>query len=295
MLTHPARLDQVIRLADGRDLGYAEYGPVSGPALFLFHGLPGSRLAVPEMWPDDPVAFRIIAPDRPGAGASTFQPGRRLTDWAVDIRRLADSLGIGRFLVAGFSGGGPHALAVAHSLPDRVIAAGSISGAGPIDTPGALKGMNRVNRLIFQLARNAPGALRPLAAQHARQTKRHPAKVFDKTARDRNLPEADRAAMSSARMRELDTIAASEPFRQGVSGFVHEAHMYARPWGFDLAAIEPPVFIWHGDADANVPVAMARYLAARIPASRLTVYRGEGHLIVPKHWTEILATLLSVP
>ena len=40
---------------------------------------------------------------------------------------------------------------------------------------------------------------------------------------------------------------------------------------------------------------MARYLAARIPASRLTVYRGEGHLIVPKHWTEILATLLSVP
>ena len=80
MLTRPARLDQVIRLTDGRSLGYAEYGPVSGPALFLFHGLPGSRLAVPEMWPEDPVAIRIIAPDRPGAGASTFQPGRCLTD-----------------------------------------------------------------------------------------------------------------------------------------------------------------------------------------------------------------------
>ena len=44
--TRQARLDQVIRLADGRVLGYAEYGPVAGPPLFLFHGLPGSRLAV---------------------------------------------------------------------------------------------------------------------------------------------------------------------------------------------------------------------------------------------------------
>jgi pimeloyl-ACP methyl ester carboxylesterase len=294
MLTRPARLDQVIRLADGRMLGYAEYGPAAGPPLFLFHGLPGSRLAVPEMWPEDPVAVRVIAPDRPGAGSSAFQPGRRLTDWAGDIGQLADSLGIERFLVAGFSGGGPHALAVAHGLPDRVIAAGSISGAGPVDTPGALEGMNRVNRLIFWLARNAPAALWPLAAQHARLTKRHPAKVFDKAARDRNLPEADRAAMASLRMRELDTVAAPEAFRQGVRGFIHEARIHVQPWGFDPAAIKPPVFIWHGDEDANVPVAMAQHLAARIPDGRLTIYRGEGHLIVPEHWTEILTALLSV-
>ncbi|MGH3256168.1 MAG: alpha/beta fold hydrolase [Streptosporangiaceae bacterium] len=113
-------------------LGYAEYGPAAGPPLFLFHGLPGSRLAVPEMWPEDPVAVRVIAPDRPGVGSSAFQPGRRLTDWAADIGQLADSLGMERFLVAGFSGGGPHALAVAHSLPDRVIAAGSISGGAAV-------------------------------------------------------------------------------------------------------------------------------------------------------------------
>ena len=135
VLTRQARLDQVIRLADGRVLGYAEYGPVAGPSLFLFHGLPGSRLAVAEMWPEDPVAVRVIAPDRPGAGSSAFQPGRRLTNWADDVRQLADSLGIKRFLVAGFSGGGPHALAVAHGLPDRVIAAGSISVPGR-STPG---------------------------------------------------------------------------------------------------------------------------------------------------------------
>ena len=294
MLTRPARVDQVVRLADGRDLGYAEYGPVAGPSLFVFHGLPGSRLAVPEMWPEDPVTARVIAPDRPGVGSSAFQPGRRLTDWAGDIRQLADALGIERFLVAGFSGGGPHALAVAHALPGRVIAAGSISGAGPLDTPDALAGMNRVNRLVFWLARSAPAGLWPLAAQHARATKRHPAKVFEAAARDRKLPEADRAAMARPRMRDLGPRSAPEAFRQGVRGFVDEARIVAQPWGFDPSAIKPPVFLWHGADDANVPVAMARHLAARIPGSTLTVYRDEGHLIVPEHWTEVLDTLLSV-
>jgi pimeloyl-ACP methyl ester carboxylesterase len=66
-----------------------------------------------------------------------------------------------------------------------------------------------------------------------------------------------------------------------------------QPWGFDPATIKPSVCIWHGDEDANVPVAMARDLAARIPDSNLTIYRGEGHFIVPKHWDEILAALLS--
>jgi pimeloyl-ACP methyl ester carboxylesterase len=293
MVPRAARLDQVVHLSDGRVLGYAEYGAPSGPPLFLFHGLPGSRLDAPQMWPGEPAAVRIIAPDRPGFGASTLQAGRGLTDWADDVRQLADSLDIERFLVAGFSGGGPHALAVAHGLPDRVIAAGSISGAGPIDTPDALVGMNRVNRLIFRVARKAPPALGLLVAPHAYLVKRQPGRVVDRSADDKRLPEADREAMTSPRQRELMIMAAPEAFRQGIRGLVHEAHICAGPWGFDPAAIKPPVFIWHGDRDTNVPLHMAQQLAARIPDSRLTIYQGEGHLIVPKHWTEILTALVS--
>ena len=74
MQAQAGRLDQAIRLADGRVLGYAEYGLAAGTPLFLFHGLPGSRLAIPEMWPEDPATVRVIAPDRPGMGRSTFQP-----------------------------------------------------------------------------------------------------------------------------------------------------------------------------------------------------------------------------
>jgi len=296
VLTQVTRLDQSVHLADGRVLGYAEYGPPEGPPLFLFHGLPGSRLAAAEMWPGEPDTVRVIAPDRPGMGTSTFQPGRRLTDWPDDVRQLADSLRIQRFLVAGFSGGGPHALAVAHGLPDRVIAVASIAGAGPIGTRDgrkALKQANPANRLIFALARKAPGLLWPLIAQHAYAVRRHPGKVLDSAARDKSLPEADRQVMTGPALRERMMAAASEAFRQGVRGAIHEAHICARPWGFDPAAIKPPVHIWHGDQDTNVPVAMARYLAGRILGSSVTIYPGEGHLIVPKHWDEILGALLS--
>jgi pimeloyl-ACP methyl ester carboxylesterase len=302
MLTRATRVDRTVRLADGRVLGYAEYGSADGPPLFLFHGLPGSRLAAPEMWPGEPGTVqepgrvRVIAPDRPGMGESSFQPGRRLTGWADDVRQLADSLEIQRFLAAGFSGGGPHALAVAHGLPERVIAVGSIAGAGMIgarDAREALRHANPTNRLIFALARRAPRLLWPLMAQHASAVRRQPGKVIDSAARDRRLPESDRQAMTDPGLRERMMAAASEAFRQGVRGAVHEAHICAKPWGFDPAAIQPPVYLWHGDQDTNVPVAMAQHLADRIPDSSLTIYPGEGHLIVPRHWDEILATLLS--
>jgi pimeloyl-ACP methyl ester carboxylesterase len=184
-------------------------------------------------------------------------------------------------------------------LPGRVIAVGSIAGAGPIDARDArdareaLKQANPANRLIFALARKAPGLLWPLIAHHASAVRRHPAKVIDGATRDASLPEADRRAMTGPALRERMLAAASEAFRQGVRGTVLEAHICALPWGFDPADIKVPVHIWHGDQDTNVPVAMARHLAGRIPGSSLTTYPGEGHLIVPKHWGEILASLLS--
>jgi pimeloyl-ACP methyl ester carboxylesterase len=297
VLAQAARTDQAVHLSDGRVLGYAEYGPATGAPLFMFHGLPGSRLAVPEMWPAEPATVRVIAPDRPGMGISTFQPGRCLTDWADDVGELADALGIRRFLVAGFSGGGPYALAVAHGLPDRVIAAGSIAGGGPTDTRDArhaLRRANPANRLIFTLARKTPELLWPLIAQHAYSIKHRPAKVLAAATRARSLPEADRQAMTEPRLRDQIVMAAPEAFRQGVRGTVHDARICVQPWGFDLTTIKPPVRIWHGDRDTNVPVEVGQYLAERIPGSSLTIYPSEGHLIVPKHWGEILAELLSI-
>ena len=288
-----ALLDQVAVLSDGRSIGYAEYGEPDKPALFLFHGLPGSRRDIPEMWTTTPTNVRIIAPDRPGFGLSTFRSFAQLADWAQDVRQLADTLGIEQFYVAGFSGGGPHALSVAHHLPDRVIAAASISGAGMLSDPDNRKGMNAVNKVIFALARRTPALLWLIAEPQARQIKRNPAKVIDKTASNKHVPEADRAVMSDPRTRQTMIDAAPEMFRQGVRGFIQDAHLAVSPWGFDPAAIQSPVTFWHGDVDKNVPIDSMKRLASKISRSSVTVYPGEGHLIVPRHWDEIINKLLS--
>ena len=289
----PTRIAEVLRLSSGRDLGYAEYGVRGSTPLLVFHGLPGSRLDAPEMWTSDPTDLWIIAPDRSGVGLSTFHPNRRLLDWADDVRELCDSLGIDRFLVAGFSGGGPHALAVAHGLPERVIAVASIAGVGMLDNRASLVGMNRVNRVVFTLARRAPRALWLVAAPHARQVKRNPAKAIDAAAKDKHLPQSDRDVMANVHTRAAMIAAGPEAFRQGVRGFIQEAHVVVSPWGFDPSAIAAPVSFWQGAMDTNVPIESVRRLAESIPNSTLHVLPGEGHLIVPRHWSEIVGELRS--
>jgi len=100
----------VLRLNDGRLLGYAEFGDPGGTPVMFFHGFPGSRLeGALGHEAAERAAVRMICIDRPGMGLSTFQPGRRMLDWPADVAALADALGIGRFAVGGVSGGGPYA------------------------------------------------------------------------------------------------------------------------------------------------------------------------------------------
>jgi pimeloyl-ACP methyl ester carboxylesterase len=63
-------------------------------------------------------------------------PGRRVADAAGDVRAVADQLGVDRFCVVGRSGGGPHALACAALLPDRVMRAAVLVGLAPADAVG---------------------------------------------------------------------------------------------------------------------------------------------------------------
>src|SRR5690242_10978716 len=123
------RDSHVTVLPDGRDLGWMELGTSSGSPVFAFHGTPGSRLQFEiDDAPIRAAGLRLICPDRPGYGLSTFQPGRRLTDWPADVAYLADHLDIDRFAVLGTSGGGPHAAVCAALLGNRVTAAAIVSG-----------------------------------------------------------------------------------------------------------------------------------------------------------------------
>jgi len=97
----------VLRLPDGRRVGYAEYGDPDGLPVFALHGTPGSRFmfALTNEGAQER-GLRLIAPERPGYGLSEFRHADSLGDIAADVVALADALGIGRCAIIGVSGGG---------------------------------------------------------------------------------------------------------------------------------------------------------------------------------------------
>jgi len=290
------RTAQTITLRDGRTLGYAEYGDPNGKPLFWFHGFPGCRLDGKLVEEAAAAAdVRVIAPDRPGMGLSTFQPARTFLDWPGDVRQLADSLGLERFAVAGISGGGPYAAVCALKLADRLTAAGIISGVGPLRAKRATKGMSRQNRALFWLGRHTP--LLPegvmwIQSVRVRQA-RKPERLL--TQMKRSFAEVDRPYLDRPEIRDALLSEVKEAFRQGSRGPAYELRLYSHRWGFRLRDITMPVHLWQGEADTNVPVSMARYLAKMIPHCRATFYPGEGHLMAIDRMPEILAALFAAP
>ena len=74
-----------------------------------------------------------------------------------------------------------------------------------------------------------------------------------------------------------------EAMKQGTRGAHHESLLTVTDWGFHLNDIQMPVQIWHGEADKNIPVEMARYAATTIPnlagrADSLTRIKGSSEL-----------------
>ena len=128
-----------VTLADGRLLGFDDFGDPEGAPVLFFHGFGSSRVV---RHPDDDIAAelgaRIIAVDRPGIGLSTRQPGRRVTDLPRDIAELLDILDIERCAVLAWSGGGPYALACAWQMPEKFNVVGLISAPAPLSgAPGS--------------------------------------------------------------------------------------------------------------------------------------------------------------
>lgn len=289
-----ARTDDLLRhlLPDGRTLAVHSYGAPDGSPCVYVPGTPASGLAG-ELYDDAArtAGVRLLSVDKPGYGGSTYQRRRTLVGFAADIEHLADSLGMGRFAVIGESGGGPHALAVAHSLPSRVTLAVVAAGMGPADDPAVLAGMKPENRRLVGLARRGSWAVRLPMAQ-TRRALRSPG-------RRERLVAATLAAAGSGDARALREMAAvddvtavaRDALRHSSRGAAQELALLARPWGFDPADIRCPVQLWHGSEDVNVPAPVAEGLARQIPGAVVRLFAGEGHAVC---WSQRHAVMTSV-
>jgi pimeloyl-ACP methyl ester carboxylesterase len=285
-------IDRQIRLHDGRQLAYAEYGDLNGKPVLLIQGTPSTRLMHPDESTTYELGVRLIMFDRPGFGLSDYQPNRLLMDYPNDLAELADALGITRFAVAGISGGGPYTAATAYALSDRVTAAAFISAAGPADAPHALDGITPVRRIGYWLARYAPALVQPMLWL-TNNPQRDPQQFFARYTV--HNPPADQAILARPEIRAMMIANYAEATRQGLRGFARELWIVARPWGFPLRDIGVPVHIWHGEADNSTPISMARYIASMIPDCRATYLPRAGHMFLfePERWREMLGALVN--
>jgi pimeloyl-ACP methyl ester carboxylesterase len=281
---------RVMDLPDGRELAWIELGDTKDPAVFVFHGTPGSRLQVSfDELAINAARVRFIAVDRPGFGHSAFQRVRRLADWASDISCLADHLHIDRFSVVGISGGGPHAAACARFLPDRVSGAGIVSGVGPLAEPGSEDEMMAFNRLVTRLARQSHYLVYPLFAFSTSLFRRWPEMSIRATSGQ--LSSSDIEIMSRPEVRSAYIDSYRRAPTTSALAAAQDFSLFARGWGFRLEDITLPVHVWHGDDDRNVPISHGHLQAERIPGARMHDCPGEGHLLGLDRLEEILRTV----
>ena len=272
----------------GNDIvGVYEYGDKDGRPVLVFHGVPacGAGFA----WADEPArarGLRLIAPDRPGVGLSTGRAaGYAVKHYPPMMSALADTLGIGRFAVFGYSGGGPYAVACAMALPERVTHAAVAAGVGQVGAWATLADFAKTDRQFMEMAERHPrraAVMLSIAGRAARLAPRLAMKSFAK-----ELSTRDRAVLEEGGPPAEQIALFTQAFLRGAGGVVADYQALAKPWGFDVGPTPVPVSVWHGDADTMVPLAHSRALVDRMPSASMTVWQGEGHLGTISHIGEI--------
>jgi pimeloyl-ACP methyl ester carboxylesterase len=278
-------------MPDGRELAFEEFGDPEGVPVLSFHGGLSSRLdATPAQGAAAALGIRLISPDRPGIGHSTYQPHRRLLDWPDDVAALTDALGIDRFAVMGWSCGGAYAAVCAARMRERVTRVALLSSAVPLDLFGTTRGLTLDDRTLLFLVRRAPRLaatlMRVLIAEATDQ------RLYKEALR--SFPPVDRAVI-----RELgppaDAVAfVKESMRQGTDGCLQDYRIFGDPWGFALHEIAAPVDIWEGAEDKTGPPDYRDFLLRHLADARLFVVPDEGHIsLLVHHAGAILGRLVG--
>jgi pimeloyl-ACP methyl ester carboxylesterase len=267
---------RIVTLPDGRRMGYAEYGDPAGLPVFGLHGTPGSRLMFRIAdGPARECGVRLIAPERPGFGISSYHRGRSLASYARDIAAFADTLAIERFAVAGVSGGGPYAAACAALLPERVTALALVSPVGPV-CPG--EGAERIgpgHHVMFRVSPRVPPLLWPFFTMGRYAFLYAPLSIYGFLL-SRAAP-SDWRILSRGDVRRNLLQGVAEGVRPGVRAGLQEMRLFSLPWDIPFKSIRAPSILWQGTADRNVPPSAAFKLGELIPGCEVHAVKGAGH------------------
>jgi len=259
---------QDVRLADGRAVTVHSAGAVdsAAPVLVLHYGTPhtGEHPArLTDLALD--LGLRLVAATRPGFVGSPRRFGRTVADTALDVAEALDRIGIDQMIMAGYSGGGPHALALAALLGGRVSDVAVLASPAPYDqTPAWFEGM----------AGGGAGLRSALSGYTARE-------VYQRTAEfdSDSFTKADWDALAGPwagigeDARAAGT-AGSDP------GEIDDDLAFVAPWGINLDQITARVTLFQGSDDRIIPAHHADRLASVLPAANMRRVEGSGHVAV---------------
>jgi pimeloyl-ACP methyl ester carboxylesterase len=267
------------RTPDGRTLDVYVDGPEDAVPLLFHNGTPSSgQLYAPFVHAALQRGLRMASFSRAGYGSSTRNPGRSVADVTADVAAVIDALGANRFYTLGWSGGGPHALACAAQLPERLIGAATVGGLAPYDAEGLdwMAGMGHENVAAFSAAVAGDAALRTLLEEVGPSFATVTAAEL--AARLGNLAsEVDRSAISGEAAAWLAEVF-REAVRNGIWGWYDDEVALVTPWGFELGDLNLPVAIWQGSQDRMTPLAHGEWLASQIPGAHPHLLPDHGHL-----------------
>jgi pimeloyl-ACP methyl ester carboxylesterase len=240
-----------VTLPSGVRIPYVEQGDRRGTPVIMLHGYPDSSYAFTPMLPYLPPTIRAIAPTQRGWGeASRLNGDYSMDDYARDILALMDRLSIERAVVVGHSMGSLIAQRVAILQPERVI------GLMLIGSVSTFSRHPDLNELL----------------------------TFLQTLEDPIDPEFVREFQEGMFVREpapglLDALIGESIQAPVATWQAAMAGIMAFDSSAELARISAPTVIVWGDQDDLCSRAEQEILLAGIPNSRLSVYRGEGHVV----------------
>jgi pimeloyl-ACP methyl ester carboxylesterase len=246
-----SRTDQIE--VDGLRIAFERAG--EGPPLILLHGYVGDSRGTWRRQLDGlSDEFTVVAWDAPGAGLSPDPPPEfRLPDYADCLAGFVDALELGRPHVAGLSFGGGLALELYRrhpSLPKSLVLASAYAGlAGSLPPDEVERRLQQVLELADLPPDRFVGEVRPTLFSEST-----PAETVDEFA-------ANASGFHPAGLRAMIRSIAEADLRDV------------------LPAIDVPTLLIYGDNDVRAPRYVADDLHAAIPASRLVVLPGAGHLI----------------
>ncbi|HEV8087569.1 MAG TPA: alpha/beta hydrolase [Actinomycetota bacterium] len=252
----------------------------TGTPLIFHHGTPMSKVQFAP-WADVAAAagLRLVTYSRPGYGVSERDAGRTVVDCADDVEAILDALEADRCVTAGWSGGGPHALATGARLPSRTAAVATVAGVGEYghDDLDFLAGMGELNVEEFGNAvARRDDALRSFMEGYVEDTDGQDVDALIAELASL-LPPVDVAELTGA-FGAFMVDSQAEAFRSGIWGWFDDDIAFTVPWGFDLAAMTVPVTIWQGAQDLMVPFAHGDWLAKHVAGAKHEYRPEHGHL-----------------